>query len=89
MFARKIHVEYRDGNDNDKDRRPCPLKWLDSFSMRNFTNASVFDDTLPVADGQMEIGSSVPLDKLREAMEDWFRRKGYLPKTSTLFLEEI
>jgi len=31
-----------------------PLKWLDSFSMRNFTNASVFDDTVPVADGWME-----------------------------------
>ena len=29
-------------------RLPCPLKWLDSFSMRNFTNASVFDNTLPV-----------------------------------------
>ena len=33
------------------------LKWLDSFSMRNFTNASVFDDTLPVSDGLMEIGA--------------------------------
>ena len=69
-------------------KRPCPLKWLDSFSMRNFTNASVFDDTLPVADGRMEIGSSVPLDQLREAMEDWFHRKSYLPKEATLFLEE-
>jgi hypothetical protein len=48
----------------------------------------VFDDTLPIADGRMEIGSSVPLDQLREAMEDWFRRKSYLPKDSTLFLEE-
>ena len=52
--------------------------------MRNFTNASVFDDTLPVADGQMEIGSNVPLDQLRDAMEDWFRRKGYLPKESKI-----
>jgi len=56
--------------------------------MRNFTNASVFDDTLPLADGQMEIGSGVPMEKLREAMEDWFRRKNYLPKDSTLLLEE-
>ena len=67
---------------------PCPLKWLDSFSMRNFTNASVFDDTLPVADGRMEVGASVPLDQLRSAMEDWFRRKGYLPKESKLLLTE-
>lgn len=86
MFARRILVQCEE---KDQKKKPCPLKWLDSFSMRNFTNASVFDDTLPVADGQMEIGTSVPLDKLREAMEDWFRRKSYLPKDSTLVLEEI
>ena len=70
-------------------RLPCPLKWLDSFSMRNFTNASVFDDTLPVGDGVMEIGSHVPVVQLKTAMEDWFRRKGYLPKDATLAVEEI
>jgi hypothetical protein len=84
MFVRKIRVQYEDGGRS----LPCPLKWLDSFSMRNFTNASVFDDTLPLADGQMEIGTSVPLDQLRDAMEDWFRRKGYLPKESKLSLAE-
>ena len=56
--------------------------------MRNFTNASVFDDTLPVADGQMEIGRNVPLDQLRDAMEDWFRRKSYLSKDSRLVVSE-
>jgi hypothetical protein len=56
--------------------------------MRNFTNASVFDDTLPVSDGCMEIGCLVPSDQLRDAMEDWFRRKGYLPKDSSLVLAE-
>jgi hypothetical protein len=61
MFARKIRVVYEDHG----KKLPCPLKWLDSFSMRNFTNASVFDNTLPVADGQMEIGTSVPLEQLR------------------------
>jgi len=84
MFARKVRVAY----DRNGQMVPCPLKWLDSFSMRNFTNASIFDDTLPISDGQMEIGSSVPLDQLREAMEDWFRRKGYLPKESKLSLAE-
>ena len=85
MFARKIRVEYQ----QEGRKLPCPLKWLDSFSMRNFTNASLFDDTLPVADGQMEIGAKVPLDQLGEAMEDWFRRKGYLPRESKLSLAEI
>ena len=67
---------------------PCPMKWLDSFSMRSFTNASVFDDTLPVADGLMEIGRNVPLKDLQAAMEDWFRRKSYLPKEATLMVKE-
>jgi len=84
MFARKIRVEYL----KDAQQLPCPLKWLDSFSMRNFTNASVFDDTLPVADGEIEIGSNVPLDQLKDAMEDWFRRKSYLPAGSQLVLSQ-
>lgn len=84
MFARKIRVEY----EHDGQVLPCPLKWLDSFSMRNFTNASVFDDTLPVADGEMEIGSSIPLDQLQAAMQDWFRRKSYLGQDSKLILSE-
>jgi hypothetical protein len=84
MFARKIRVEYEE---NGK-RSPCLLKWMDSFSMRNFTNASVFDDTLPLSDGVMEIGARVPLEQLKEAMEDWFRRKSYLPKQAKLVVEE-
>jgi hypothetical protein len=82
MFARRVRVEYED----DGKRIPCLLKWLDSFSMRNFTNASVFDDTLPIADGVMEIGTNVPLEELKSAMEDWFRRKSYLPKTAQLLV---
>ena len=56
--------------------------------MRNFTNATVFDDTLPVADGLMEIGTNVPLEELKDAMEDWFQRKSYLPKDGSLVLVE-
>ena len=36
-------------------RTGCPLKWLDNFSMRNFTNATVFDDTLPVSVGRWKL----------------------------------
>jgi hypothetical protein len=84
MFARKVRVEYEENG----RKLPCPLKWLDSFSMRSFTNFTVFDDTLPVADGEMEIGSGVPLEELRDSMEDWFRRKSYLPKESHLTVTE-
>ena len=85
MFARKIRVEYEDNG----QRLPCPMKWMDSFSMRNFTNASVFDDTLPVADGLMEVGAKVPLEELKGAMEDWFRKKSYLPKDVALVVAEL
>lgn len=84
MFARQISVRYQ----HDGELLPCPLKWLDSFSMRNFTNDSIFDDTLPVSDGVMRIGVRVPLDRLQEAMEDWFRRKSYLKKEQKLTIEE-
>ena len=56
--------------------------------MRNFTNDQIFDDTLPVSDGLLEIGARVPLDRLRAAMGDWFRRKSYLPKGASLVVEE-
>jgi hypothetical protein len=84
MFARKIRVEY----EQNGRRLPCPLKWLDSFSMRNFTNASVFDNTLPLADGLMEIGTHVPMSELKTAMEDWFQRKSYIAKDASLMLTE-
>ena len=84
MFSRRVSVEYESAG----QRHPCELKWLDGFSMRNFTNDAVFDDTIPVADGLMEIGTRVPLDALRSAMEDWFRRKSYIAKESHLYLSE-
>ena len=84
MFARKLKVLYED----QTGRHGCPLKWIDSFAMRNFTNDPVFDATLPVADGVMEAGSHVPLDRLLADMEDWFRRKGYLPAGARLVVEE-
>ena len=84
MFARKIRVNYEENGHS----HPCPLKWLDSFSMRNFTNATAFDDTLPIADGRMEIGNKVPLDELKTAMQDWFHRKSYLPKNAELTITQ-
>ena len=84
MFSRRIQVAYEASG----SRHPCPLKWLDNFAMRNFTNDPIFDDTLPVADGVMELGARVPLDRLQAAMEDWFRRKGYLKDGQKLAITE-
>ena len=68
---------------------PCPIGWIDNFAMRNFTNDAIFDDTLPVEDGLLEVGFRVPLDRLQTAMEDWFRRKGYLAAGERLRVEEL
>ncbi|HET9784064.1 MAG TPA: hypothetical protein VFP94_03785 [Terriglobales bacterium] len=57
--------------------------------MRSFTGESRFDDTLPLADGQLEIGSRVPIEALQAAMEDWFRRKSYLRPGEHVVLEEV
>jgi len=85
MFARKLSIQRIDAAG---ERQPCPIRWIDSFAMRNFTNDAVFDDTLPIADGLMEAGTRVPLERLLPAMEDWFRRKSYLKPEERLDIFE-
>ena len=85
MFARKVLIE-KVGEDGVVI--PCPIAWLDNFAMRNFTNDAIFDDTLPVADGLMEIGNRVPVGRLQTAMDDWFRRKSYLKAGDNVRVEE-
>lgn len=75
MFVRRLRVERVDAAG---ERHACPVKWIDNFAMRNFTNDAIFDDTLPVGDGLLEAGHRVPLERLQPAMEEWFRRKGYI-----------
>jgi len=86
MFARHISVKCLAA---DGSTRVCPIAWIDNFAMRNFTNDAIFDDTLPVADGELEIGNRVPIDRLTSAMQDWFRRKGYIKVEEVLQVEEI
>ena len=86
MFSRRIRVEIVDAAG---EARVCPLKWIDNFAMRNFTNDAVFDDTLPVEDGVMEVGKRVPMQELRAAMEDWIRRKGWLKAGEWIRFGEI
>ena len=85
MFARKLRVERIDLKGI---AHMCPIKWIDSFSMRNFTNDAIFDDTLPAADGILEAGYRVPLDRLETSMTDWFRRKNYIGPEERLRVSE-
>jgi len=86
MFVRRFSIQRIDSTGV---AHLCPIRWVDSFVMRNFTNDAVFDDTLPAADGLLEAGHRVPLDRLQTAMEDWFRRKGYLKADERLGVDEI
>lgn len=85
MFFRRLSIQCIDVTGA---RRPCPIGWIDNFAMRNFTNDVIFDDTLPVADGLLEAGRRVPIKRLQPAMDDWFRRKGYLKPGDQLEITE-
>jgi hypothetical protein len=85
MFVRRLSILRVDAAGVES---PCPIHWIDNFAMRNFTNDAIFDDTLPVADGMLEAGHHVPLDRLQSAMEDWFWRKGYLKAGDRLEVKE-
>ena len=86
MFARRLSIQRID---TSGAHHACPIHWIDNFAMRNFTNDPVFDDTLPLEDGVLEAGTRVPLERLQPAMEDWFRRKGYLKQGEQLEVAEI
>jgi hypothetical protein len=85
VFARKIRVEVVD----PEGRRACPLAWLDSFCMRSFTGRGAFDETLPVADGLVEVSFQVDVEELRADMEDWLTRKFGAGKRIELTLTEV
>jgi len=72
MYARKLKVEVI----VDGERRPCPLEWLDSFCMRNFTGSAEFDDTLPAGEGTMEASLRVDPMRLAAAMSEWLTKRG-------------
>lgn len=72
MYAQKLVVEAIVAG----ERRPCPLDWLDSFCMRNFTGSGEFDDTLPIADGAIEAGLLIAPERLAQAMSEWFTSRG-------------
>lgn len=85
MFARRIRVEIV----SPEGPRSCPLGWLDSFCMRSFTGRGAFDETLPVADGLVEVSFQVDADRLRADLEDWLTRKFGTGKLIKLTLTEL
>ena len=57
--------------------------------MRSFTGRSAFDESLPVADGLIEVGFSVDLQALSVDLEDWLTRKFGAGKQVNLALTEL
>ena len=72
MYAQKFLVDVVISG----QRRACPLEWLDQFCMRNFTNAAEFDDTLPVAEGQIEASYRLSPEKFAEGLAAWLTQRG-------------
>ena len=57
--------------------------------MRSFTGRSAFDESLPVADGLIEVGFGVDLQALQEDLQDWLARKFGEGKPVKLILKEV
>ncbi len=72
MYAQRLEVDVVIGG----EKKPCPLEWLDSFCMRNFTNAAEFDDTLPIAEGEIEASLRVSPERLAAALAAWLTQRG-------------
>ena len=72
MYAQKFQVDVLIG----EERRPCPLDWLDQFSMRNFTNAAEFDDTLPIGEGRLEASFRLTPERFAEGFGAWLNQRG-------------
>ena len=72
MYAQKFRVEVEIRG----ERRDCPLEWLDSFCMRNFTNSADFDDTLPVADGHIQASFRLTPERFAEGLGAWLTQRG-------------
>jgi hypothetical protein len=72
VYSQKLNVELMIRG----ERRACPLDWLDQFCMRNFTNSSDFDDTLPIADGKIEASFRVTPERFAEGLGAWLTQRG-------------
>jgi hypothetical protein len=72
VYSQKFKVDV----EINGERRACPREWLDQFCMRNFTNAAEFDDTLPLADGEVEASFRVTPERFAESFSAWLTQRG-------------
>jgi len=72
MYAQKFRVEVVAG----ERRQAAPLEWLDAFCMRNFTGSAEFDDTLPIAEGEIEASLKVNAERFAAAFGEWLKKRG-------------
>jgi hypothetical protein len=80
MFANKLRIVLRDAAGD----RPLPKAWLDQFFMRSFTGYSAFDETLPVADGELEAAHSVSARDVLDRLDQWLRGRKMISPDSRL-----
>ncbi len=80
MFASRLRLILRE----EGVERPVPKAWLDQFFMRFFTGHAAFDETLPVADGEIEAAHSVEPEEVRAHLENWLRGRKLISAGCTL-----
>jgi len=81
MFLRKLQVDY----EANGQHHPCPLSGWTTFPCAASPTLG-FRRHCYRSPTPHEVGTAVPLDQLRDAMEGWFRRKGYSrPEQASLF----
>jgi len=72
MYAQKFDVKVW----IRREKRDCPVEWLDQFCMRNFTNSAEFDDTLPVGEGRVEASFRLTPERFAEGLGAWLTQRG-------------
>ena len=85
VFARKLRIEIEENG----DRRPCPLDWMDHFFMRSFTGLSAMDETLPVRDGLLEAGLRVEPVEIATHFGNWLHGRKMIPPGAELKVSDI
>lgn len=85
MFARKLRIEIEENG----QRRPCPLDWMDHFFMRHFTGLSGLEETLPVGEGLLEAGHRVGLPVIEDKFQEWLRGRKMIGDEAKVHVSEV